>query len=470
MIGQLLDGIVRSAENTAEGVSEALFEPVVRLGVTGLSRAGKTVFITSLVANLLDRDRMIGLSSGSRISSVVLRPQPDDLIPRFQYEQHLRDMTGADPKWPVSTRSISQLRLSFRVQPNGLLGGLRGPRKMHLDIVDYPGEWLLDLPLMSQSFEEWSKDALALARGGTRLKLASPWLKVISGTDANADLSEPQAQSLASEFTAYLKASRAAGLSACAPGRFLLPGDLEGSPALTFCPLEPVDRVKRRSLYRDFERRYEAYKSKVIKPFFTNHFSRIDRQIVLIDALGAIHSGPQAVHDLRTALEDILGCFRVGGNSWFTSLTGKRVERILFAASKADHLHHSQHMRLTEIVKSMVRQAKDNADFRGVDTKGMSLASLRATTETEITHDGEILSCVKGRLLDTGKEVAMFAGDMPKDPSEVLGPAAQGAQKWLNDDYSVMAFAPAANTLKPNSGPPHIRLDQAAEFLFGDKI
>ncbi|HGG63993.1 MAG TPA: YcjX family protein, partial [Rhodobacteraceae bacterium] len=33
-------------------------EVTVRLGVTGLSRAGKTVFITSLVANLLDRGRM----------------------------------------------------------------------------------------------------------------------------------------------------------------------------------------------------------------------------------------------------------------------------------------------------------------------------------------------------------------------------------------------------------------------------
>jgi predicted YcjX-like family ATPase len=288
--------------------------------------------------------------------------------------------------------------------------------------------------------------------------------------DANADLSEPVALGLAQNFTKYLRECRASGLSGCAPGRFLLPGDLEGSPALTFCPLRPVDRVGRRSLYRDFERRYEAYKTKVIKPFFTDHFSRIDRQIVLIDALGALHAGPQEVHDLRLALEEILRCFRVGGNSWFTSLTGKRVERILFAASKADHLHHSQHLRLTEIVKAMVRQAKDNADFRGVETKGMSLASLRATTETELTHDGQELSCVKGRLLDTGKEAAMFAGELPKDPSEVLGPAAQGAPNWLNDDYSVMSFAPAANTLKPNFGPPHIRLDQAAEFLFGDKI
>mgnify|MGYP002267033880 CR=1 FL=1 len=62
-IGSIVDGIVRQAEKTVDEVSEALFEPVVRLGVTGLSRSGKTVFITSLVANLLDRGRMLRLSA-----------------------------------------------------------------------------------------------------------------------------------------------------------------------------------------------------------------------------------------------------------------------------------------------------------------------------------------------------------------------------------------------------------------------
>ncbi len=43
------------------------------------------------------------------------------------------------------------------------------------------------------------------------------------------------------------------------------------------------------------ERRYEAYKTHVVKPFFREHFARIDRQIVLVDALTAINRGPEAV-------------------------------------------------------------------------------------------------------------------------------------------------------------------------------
>ena len=44
--------LAQSIEAVGDTVSEAFFEPVLRLGVTGLSRAGKTVFITALVHNL----------------------------------------------------------------------------------------------------------------------------------------------------------------------------------------------------------------------------------------------------------------------------------------------------------------------------------------------------------------------------------------------------------------------------------
>ena len=50
VLGTIIDGVARNAERMADSVSESLFEPVIRLGVTGLSRSGKTVFITSLVA------------------------------------------------------------------------------------------------------------------------------------------------------------------------------------------------------------------------------------------------------------------------------------------------------------------------------------------------------------------------------------------------------------------------------------
>lgn len=471
-IGNIVDGIVRQAEKTVDEVNEALFEPVIRLGVTGLSRSGKTVFITSLVANLLDRGRMLRLSSQAegRILSAYLQPQPDDLVPRFDYETHLAKMTGQEPEWPTSTRSISQLRLSFRVQPGGMLSGMRGPRTVHLDIVDYPGEWLLDLPLLNQSYAEFSNDAIRKAQSKSRASMAQDWLALLDQVGSDADLDEVAAQRLASAFTGYLRACREAGLSACAPGRFLMPGDLEGSPALTFSPLPTGGRGARKSMMRAFERRFEAYKSKVVKPFFADHFARIDRQVVLVDALGALHAGPAAIADLRDAMTDVLRCFRPGRNTWLSTILGKRVERILFAATKADHLHHTQHTALTGFMQALLRQAKDRADFSGATTASMAIASLRTTVEETVQHDGNALDCVRGTLLDSGKEAAMYAGELPSDPREMVSGANGEVSKWLNGDYAVMSFRPARITLKPGDGPPHIRLDQAAEFLIGDRL
>jgi hypothetical protein len=145
-VGDILDA-GRLAASGLSDFATGLRNPAVRLGVTGLSRAGKTVFITALVHALLERSPLPvfeALAQG-RISRCYLEPQPDDDLPRFGYEDHVAAMTAKDRHWPESTRRISQLRLTFEYQPRGLLARFLGRRRLHVDIVDYPGEWLLDL-------------------------------------------------------------------------------------------------------------------------------------------------------------------------------------------------------------------------------------------------------------------------------------------------------------------------------------
>ncbi|WP_442772994.1 YcjX family protein [Paenirhodobacter enshiensis] len=449
-------------------MSETLFEPVIRLGVTGLSRAGKTVFITALVANLLDRGRMPALTGAAQIRAAFLRPQPDDTVPRFDYENHLAALTGPAPHWPEGTRAVSELRISFRIAPSGLLGGLRGMRTVHLDIVDYPGEWLLDLGLMEQDFASWSAGTLARlpARPG-----AAAFLDLLAATDLAAPHDETRARALAQAFTEHLTLARAAGWSDCSPGRFLLPGEMAGSPALTFAPVPPApEGYPKGSLGREMARRYEAYKSHVVRPFFRDHFARIDRQVVLVDVLGAIHAGPAALEDLRRSMAGILRAFRPGTAGWLTALLGgHRIGKILFAATKADHLHHEQHARLTAITGALLREARDRADFAGAETLALSIAALRTTTEETLSAEGETRPALRARRAD-GRSVALSAGELPADPAQLLAPARAGAENWLDGDYALMDFMPAAGALRPGEGPPHIRLDRAAEFLIGDKL
>src|SRR5437868_11601415 len=142
---------IRLAGRALGEFGAGLFNPTVRLGVTGLSGAGKTVFITALVHHLLHGGRMPvfePLASG-RIARARLEPQPDDAVPRFEYERHV-DALVKNRAWPESTRRVSELRLVVEYQS---LSG--ADRTLTLDIVDYPGEWLLDLPLLAMTYPEW---------------------------------------------------------------------------------------------------------------------------------------------------------------------------------------------------------------------------------------------------------------------------------------------------------------------------
>ena len=215
------------------------------------------------------------------------------------------------------------------------------------------------------------------------------------------------------------------------------------------------------------ERRFRAYQSEVVKPFFREHFARIDRQVVLVDVLGALQRGPDSLVDMQDTLAEILGAYRPGKSAFLTRLLGsQRVEKILFAATKADHLHHSQHPQLTALIEALVRQASERARFAGAETSAMSIAALRTTTELTREHGGSELNMVRGTLLDTGKQAAFHPGDLPDNPASLL---ASGAT-WDEDRFQAMSFAPAPLTLRPGDGPPHIRLDRAAQFLIGDRL
>jgi predicted YcjX-like family ATPase len=183
--------------------------PTVRLGVTGLARAGKTVFITALVHNMIHGGRLPLFRSyaSGRVSGAMLQPQPDDDVPRFDYERHVKTLVE-DRLWPESTRQISELRLTIRYESASFLSRTLGSGKLNLDIVDYPGEWLLDLPLLHKSYADWSRDALAKAGLPGRRAHAAAWLARLAAVSPAAKEDESLARELAAQFTAYLRSSR----------------------------------------------------------------------------------------------------------------------------------------------------------------------------------------------------------------------------------------------------------------------
>ena len=174
--------------------------------------------------------------------------------------------------------------------------------------------------------------------------------------------------------------------------------------------------------------------------------------------------------DLQLALGQILTCFRQGSNSVLSSVFGRRIDRMLFAATKADLLHHTSHDRLENILKLIVAGAMPRAEYSGAELEVTALAAIRATREASVTQKGETLDCIvgipeKGENIGTTRfdgetEAAIFPGDLPKDPRAALDGSLEGHLQFVR-------FRPPA----PKDGRfPHIRLDRAAEFLIGDRL
>ena len=405
-------------------------------------------------------------------------------MPRFDYENHVRALIE-DLRWPNSTVDISELRLVIDYQRHE-----GADRTLTLDIVDYPGEWLLDLPLLTKSYEQWSAESLALSREGPRAPLAAPWHAQLVTLKPEAPEDEQAALASARLFTEYLRACRDErfAMSLLPPGRFLMPGNLAGSPALTFAPLELAAHgpPPEGSLWAMMVRRYEAYKDVVVRPFFRDHFSRLDRQIVLVDALAAFNAGPEALRDLEAALAGVLDCFRIGRSTLLSSLFRPRIDRI---CSPRPRLITCTSPATIVSRRSCGGRCSRPPRARSIRCRrSMSWRSRRCAPHARPRCNAAATSCPPssahrpparaqcGETFDGKTEVATFPGDLPADPEELFkgdnafrGLSSAPAEKT---DFRFLRFRPPQLDSLEADGPalPHIRLDRALQFLIGDKL
>ncbi len=467
--------------------AQNLVEPSLKLGVTGLSRSGKTVFITSLIYHLLEQKYLPffePLRSG-RIIDVYLEPHPDDLHPRFDYEGNLKTLTGPSPTWPEGTRFISQLRLTIIYQSDHFISRHLGESKLHIDIIDYPGEWLLDLPLLDKDYRTWSKEAFEFAKQPHAKIFAKNWLEKTNNITPNALQDEATAKELADSFTDFLNQTRKnqPDLPTFPPGRFLMPGDLKNSPALTFAPLNSeVMTNSENSLVNLMERRFESYKSLIIRPFYRQFFTRLDRQIVLVDVLSNLNAGKSHITHLQNSLSEILKSFSPGASHWLTSIWNKKIDRLVFAATKADHLHHHNHDQLQNLLSQITNSAIKKAELSGADVKVQALASLRSTREVSIEQDGETYDALAGtpqkgtnfhgQTFDGKTETILFPGELePNLANEISSTQNENITESENNEaIEIINFAPPSIDESTPNKMPHIRLDRALNMLIGDKL
>lgn len=451
----------------------------IRIAVTGLSGAGKTAFITSVINQILHAATakqlpFFEVAAEGRLKAAKLELHDELHVPAFKYHQSLECITGETPSWPASTTSVSQAQIKcrFRVK-NQWLKKVQEQSHLTIDIVDYPGEWLLDLPLLGLSYKEWSQQCSQYLQSERRRKYTQGVTEAIDKLEFHRDFDEVDGSELLSELAAeYRKAllvyRHSEGDNSIAlPGRFILPGELSGAPVLDFFPVVNTDvlsldwsSLNERSLLKSLERRYNYYQQQIIQPFFEEYFAKVDRQILLVDTTAVLESGYESYQDLKKTIEQLLAGFSYGRSNWLKRLFSPSIDKLMIATTKVDLIPPDQHASIESFMQKMITQAKNDVGYEGVDVETMAISALATSEPVTTEHNGEALLCVKGLDLETKDSVLHYPGKIP-------------ARALSRDEWSQLAidFSPfAIPQLNADEPLPYIRMDKVLQFLIGDKF
>lgn len=436
----------------------------LRLGVTGLSGSGKTAFITSLVHQLTVGDQSDNLPffdvvRQGRYLGAQLASQPLS-VPRFPQEQNLRYLQQEPAAWPPSTTGFSQLNLQLRYKAQaGLRARLQPVSELALEIVDYPGEWLLDLPMLDMEYSAWCDFCWQLYNQPHRQAVAADFKALLQRVDLT-DTSELQLQELTEHFKALLQVfHQTPGAYLNQPGRLLVPGELAGAPMLQLLPLLPEQAEQNSALALRLKKHYDSYRQHVITPFYKQYFAALDRQTILVDCLSALNAGHAAVMELQQALQLILRSFQYGPTSLLSRLFKPRISKVLFAASKADHVTPEQHKALTLLLQQLLQQPLKQSQYQAAQTEAMAIAAIRASRSGFVQVDGLAQPCISATTLD-GKKVTYFPGEVP---TTIPAPAV-----FQSHQFSFWPLKPAS--WPSNGNLAHVRMDHVLQFLLGDKL
>ena len=427
----------------------------VRVGVTGLARSGKTALLTSLAANLLAAGAgfptlpALAARLAGRPLRVALAPSGAAPLPRFDHRAHVAALAADPPRWPDRTDAVSLLALDVDIGRAGLASVLPA-RQLRLELLDYPGEWLLDLPMLDQEFAAWSASVLRRLDG---LAPAEPFLRFVRALPAGAPADEALARTGHALYRTLLQALRdTMGLALVQPGRFLMPAPGPEPPWIAFFPLPGGSPLA--GLLRE---RYGAYRDAIRQSLVSPAFGRIDRLVVLADVLSALHAGPAAFADMRAALAATAAALRWRGRfAWLAPLLPQLggIGRVAFVATKADHVADRQRGNLAGLVRSLTPLPGQAAAF--------AIAAVRCTEDLVWTLDGRPVSAVRGRVAGAALAGRSYPGEVPDRVPD--------AAFWAHPFLALPDFEPMRVALGGRLGVPHVGLDRLLAFLLDDLL
>lgn len=240
----------------------------IRVGLTGLARAGKTMFLTAVIHNFLEHNG----HSLRRFNEEHWQYHgwPARLrrrAARFPFQENLDRLQGPRPVWPEQTHEVREFALDLQFE--SMIEGRGKSRSCRLEFVDYPGERLIDVPLLDQEYAEWAAGAWrrvesTSAEGRDECPFRSMVEALVSGP---ATVTDDQFAAAGRAFSDLGRRARHTGFP-IAPVEPVLTTPDEKPVESPFFPLPPDALNSDSRLVRRLRRAFDKYKAEVVVPFY----------------------------------------------------------------------------------------------------------------------------------------------------------------------------------------------------------
>ena len=364
-----------------------------RIGIVGLARAGKTVFLTSLIDHLRHHDPgrfELGKDGEARIRKFRTRPV-DDGWAAFPYE-HFRDSLVHHAQWPEKTRDCSQFVCTFE-RSDWLLSDVK------LKLYDFPGERIADAAMAGLDYAGWSDHVLDLFQADSDYRgIVSGFLAATGDENAGErQILDAYRLALARLILNYNHYVTPSTFLLDANGRRARPGTPEEIAAERVsgidgdhetAPLSREQRERSPGLAATFADRYDAYKRDVVVEL-VEALRSCHSLIVLVDVVTLLAGGVSMYNGNLRIIEDLfevldpgegpLGRIIKDSVSLVLPHTWRPggIRKVAVAATKLDLVHPSDRGRVTMLLEQMCRRKVEDRD--GLDAVFESCSAIAST-------------------------------------------------------------------------------------------
>ena len=340
---------------------------------------------------------------------------------------------------------------------------------------------------MDQDFVAWSAQTLALLRTPPRRGCSEVFLAYLDDMRAG---DRPEGTRVRRGHELYKEALETCrtqhGLRYLQPGRFVCPGPQSDAPFMWFFPMDvPAGPPRPGSVAALLGQRFDAYQARMRADFFDTHFAAFDRQVMLVDVLGAMYAGQAAFEDTARVIGDLAGALQYGGNVFSRTIAAgvvrsygtvlgratsaavqrmasRRIERVAFVATKADHVPAMKRDILVHLLRALASSSAVQDGMAAAAASYSAAASILSTRDGTGRVGDRTVEVVEGVVLGEERSRPFFVGEVPS--------RVPPASFWSEQLFELPVFRPPALDPTGLGGIPHLNLDQVLDDVIGDLL